>query len=179
MRTLPVILVLTLLGLLALRGDAFAMGRHYKARKSAVRRAERQRKRALRRLEMAAKGAVEKGLMPFTIPGEDSRIELALDRKTFELMAERVNEVLLDYRSMRSAQEKGERHQAQYMSVSANVGGKDGVWLQMECNPNVYPDQFQAQVYVKVRSGNMEVTSEIPLAKLVQSMKEFKAEHLI
>lgn len=51
----------------------------------------------------------------------------------------------------------------------------DGLRLTLECNPNLFSTAFQAKVYVNIDDGNVSVSSEIMLTKLVDGIKTYKA----
>lgn len=41
----------------------------------------------------------------------------------------------------------------------------------MECNPNIFPDPFKAQVFLRVWDDKFEVSSQAMLTKLTDSIK--------
>lgn len=42
---------------------------------------------------------------------------------------------------------------------------------QVECNPNIFPDPFKAQVFVRIWDDKMEVSSQAMLTKLTDAIK--------
>ncbi|CAN0507699.1 unnamed protein product [Ectocarpus sp. 8 AP-2014] len=46
---------------------------------------------------------------------------------------------------------------------------------QVECNPNIFPDPFKAQVFVRVYDDKMEVSSQAMLTKLTDAIKQHLA----
>lgn len=44
-------------------------------------------------------------------------------------------------------------------------------FLQVECNPNIFPDPFKAQVFFRVWDDKFEVSSQAMLTKLTDSIK--------
>ena len=51
----------------------------------------------------------------------------------------------------------------------------DGVELAVECNPNIFPDAFKAEVFIQLKSETMEVSTQCLLPKLVEGVKAYKA----
>ena len=51
----------------------------------------------------------------------------------------------------------------------------DGVTLKFECNPNIFPDPFKAEVFITIKSPTIEIASPALLPKLIESVKAFKA----
>lgn len=43
--------------------------------------------------------------------------------------------------------------------------------LQVECNPNIFPDPFKAQVFVRIWDDKMEISSQAMLTKLTDAIK--------
>lgn len=41
----------------------------------------------------------------------------------------------------------------------------------MECNPNIFPDPFKAQVFVRIWDDKMEISSQAMLTKLTDAIK--------
>ena len=42
---------------------------------------------------------------------------------------------------------------------------------QIECNPNIFPDPFKAQVFVRIWDDKFEVSSQAMLTKLTDAIK--------
>uniref|UniRef100_A0A7R9YAS6 Beta-hexosaminidase eukaryotic type N-terminal domain-containing protein n=1 Tax=Pinguiococcus pyrenoidosus TaxID=172671 RepID=A0A7R9YAS6_9STRA len=114
----------------------------------------------------------------FQIVAGPQSIRFGLDKSSFHEVAGALNQVLLDFRAMKEAAVKGERHHASVMTLTTTVADPLGdVSVQLECNPNGYADQFSAKVFAVVSSGHLRTASEVPLIQLVESMKLFKAAH--
>ena len=47
--------------------------------------------------------------------------------------------------------------------------------LQIECNPNIFPDPFKAQVFVRIWDDKFEVSSQAMLTKLTDAIKQHMA----
>lgn len=57
-----------------------------------------------------------------------------------------------------------------------NVPSRYVRWLvdarsQVECNPNIFPDPFKAQVFIRIWDDKMEVSSQAMLTKLTDAIK--------
>lgn len=46
---------------------------------------------------------------------------------------------------------------------------------QVECNPNIFPDPFKAQVFVRIYDDKMEISSQAMLTKLTDAIKQHLA----
>jgi hypothetical protein len=61
-------------------------------------------------------------------------------------------------------------------SVEFIVHAAGGTAIEIECNPNLYPDPFKAMVFVKVANDALTVSSQAQLTKLADVIKAFLAE---
>lgn len=46
---------------------------------------------------------------------------------------------------------------------------------QVECNPNIFPDPFKAQVFIRLWDDNVEINSQAMLTKLTDAIKQHMA----
>lgn len=46
---------------------------------------------------------------------------------------------------------------------------------QVECNPNIFPDPFKAQVFIRIWDDKVEVSSQAMLTKLTDAIKQHMA----
>lgn len=107
--------------------------------------------------------------------GDDSRLKIRFQKETFKELALKVNALLASFRVIKAANAAEDRKGPPPREPSLEFVTKDfNTHLEMECNPNIYPDAFHATVFVKVNNEVMEVSSQCQLSALVDSLKIYK-----
>ncbi len=73
------------------------------------------------------------------------------------------------------------------IALNAKAGGKPNrqqameyqhtgdVFLEVFCNPNIYPGPFAAKVLITVRDDRLRLTSEAELTRLVEDLEQYLA----
>ena len=49
--------------------------------------------------------------------------------------------------------------------------------LEIECNPNIYPDALHAKLFLKISTNSVEITSECMVTALIDALKSYKATY--
>lgn len=50
------------------------------------------------------------------------------------------------------------------------------IFLELFCNPNIYPNPFSAKVLVTIRDENIRITSEAELTRLIEDLENYLAQ---
>jgi len=80
-------------------------------------------------------------------------------------------------------------NQLKAIAVQVNQGGRPtkqdtleyrysgDVFLEVFCNPNIYPSPFAAKVLLTVRDDRIRLTTEAELPRLMEDLAEYLAQH--
>lgn len=72
-----------------------------------------------------------------------------------------------------------------HLALQAKTGGKPNpekpmeyqhtgdVFLEVFCNPNIYPSPFSAKVLITVRDDRLRLTSEAELTRLIEDLEQY------
>lgn len=117
----------------------------------------------------------------FILPmGDDSRLKIRCVPETFKDLALRVNGLLASFRNIKAANAAEDKKGPAPREPSLEFLTKDfETHLEMECNPNIYPDAFHATVFVKVKNEVFEVSSQCQLSALVDALKLYKQTYKV
>lgn len=83
-------------------------------------------------------------------------------------------QLLASFRAIKAAAQAEEKAPLKREPSMTFVCDHFNTHLELECNPNLYPDAFHAEVYIKVKNEVMEVTSQCHLSSLVDALKVYK-----
>ncbi|CAM9493420.1 unnamed protein product [Discosporangium mesarthrocarpum] len=110
----------------------------------------------------------------FTLPlMDDTRVTIAFDGDHCMKLANEVNSILAAFKRLKAnAAEGGKPYREEGIEYRDTV---DGLNILIECNPNIFPDPFKAQVFVKVWDDKMEVSSQAMLTKVTDAIKQYIA----
>lgn len=91
------------------------------------------------------------------------------DARTFQ---EEMQKLLLVFKDKA---EKGQRKKLEAMEYkySEASDGEDKMQLEVYCNPNAYPDAFQAKALITVRSNSLKITTEGRLSAIKSDLDSF------
>ncbi len=117
----------------------------------------------------------------FILPmGDDSRLKIRFRPETFKDLALKVNALLASFRAIKAHNADEAKKGPPPMEQSLIFVIQDfETHLEMECNPNIYPDAFHATVFVKAKNEVMEVSSQCQLSALVDALKLYKQTYKI
>jgi hypothetical protein len=117
----------------------------------------------------------------FILPmGDDSRLKIRCKPETFKDLALRVNALLASFRAIKAANAAEDKTGPAPREPSLEFLVTDfETRLEMECNPNIYPDAFHAAVFVKVQNDVLEITSQCQLSALVDALKLYKSTYKV
>jgi len=88
------------------------------------------------------------------------------------LIGDDINKLLSSFQAIKKSNADGTpptKHEA--MSIVKIV---NEVTLTFECNPNIFPDPFKAEVFVRVQGTDVDVSSQCMLPKLIEGIKEVR-----
>eukprot|EP00172_Hildenbrandia_rubra_P001491 Plantae.Rhodophyta-Hildenbrandia_rubra.ctg20522.p1 GENE.Plantae.Rhodophyta-Hildenbrandia_rubra.ctg20522~~Plantae.Rhodophyta-Hildenbrandia_rubra.ctg20522.p1 ORF type:complete len:174 (+),score=18.01 Plantae.Rhodophyta-Hildenbrandia_rubra.ctg20522:1265-1786(+) len=112
---------------------------------------------------------------PLTLNLSDSTtLKLRFTPDAASKLSEHMNNLVKSFQKLQKATEEG-RRRTKEDSLEYMYQSDDGLRLTLECNPNLFSTAFQAKVYVNIDDGNVSVSSEIMLTKLVDGIKTYKA----
>ena len=107
-----------------------------------------------------------------THPPANTRCTFPMDADTISSIGTSINSLLQSFQTIKTATAEGKPPVKQpAMSISKIV--KD-VTISLECNPNIFPDPFKAEVFVQISSSDIEVSSQCLLPKLIEGVKMYK-----
>lgn len=69
---------------------------------------------------------------------------------------------------------QGERPQKQENLEYCHSGD---VFLEVFCNPNIYPSPYAAKILLTVRDERIRLTTEVELPRLLEDLGEYLAQH--
>ncbi len=83
-----------------------------------------------------------------------------------------INGLLGRFKALKNRAENGERPVREAsLCYRASVEGWD---VAIECNPNVFPDPFKAEMFIKASCGEMGVSGAVLLPGVVEAVKAYK-----
>ncbi|CAM9715340.1 unnamed protein product [Scytosiphon promiscuus] len=104
---------------------------------------------------------------------DDTRVSFHMDEEHVRKLAAEVNNILRAFKRLKAnAAEGGKPYKEDSVEFKDNIDGLD---ILVECNPNIFPDPFKAQVFVRVWDDKMEVSSQAMLTKLSDAIKQHLA----
>ncbi|CAN0129097.1 unnamed protein product [Ectocarpus sp. 6 AP-2014] len=104
---------------------------------------------------------------------DDTRVSFHMDEKDVRKLADVVNNILRSFKRLKAnAAEGGKPYKEDSVEYKDTI---DGLNIVVECNPNIFPDPFKAQVFVRVYDDKMEVSSQVMLTKLTDAIKQHLA----
>ena len=109
----------------------------------------------------------------------NTRVTIPFDAATANGLGDEVNKLLASFKAIKAGSVPTEdgipiARKQEVLEYKASTG--ENVELVIECNPNIFPDPFKAEVFVKVTSGDLVISSQCMLPKLIEAIKTFKAE---
>eukprot|EP00903_Cladosiphon_okamuranus_P006533 g6384.t1 len=100
---------------------------------------------------------------------DDTRVSFHMDEEHVRKLAGEVNAVLRSFKRLKAnAADGGKPYKEDTVEFKDNI---DGLNIVVECNPNIFPDPFKAQVFVRIWDDKMEISSQAMLTKLTDAIK--------
>ena len=116
---------------------------------------------------------------PLTLPcGETTSATFSFSAEACSGLGEQTNDCVRAFRRIKAASEDPDAKRVREESLEYHANVDDDTWVSFECNPNVAPDPMHADVFVKVRSGGLEVTSTCTLVKLIEALTLYTAANV-
>lgn len=104
---------------------------------------------------------------------DDTRVSFDMKKENLQLLAAQVNNILASFKRLKAnAAEGGKPYREETVEYKDVV---DGLNIVIECNPNIFPDPFKAQVFVRIWDDKFEVSSQAMLTKLTDAIKQHMA----
>jgi hypothetical protein len=113
---------------------------------------------------------------PLTIPlQDDTQLTFMFSYADMLQLVEKLNQLVLSFRQAAEAVAQRKKHEVQ--PVFEYYCQRDGLFIHMECNPNLFTSAFQAQVYIRVYDDKLRVHSQASLTSLMDVLRKWKAEY--
>ncbi|CAM9167196.1 unnamed protein product [Choristocarpus tenellus] len=111
----------------------------------------------------------------FSIPlMDDTRVTIDFDKDHCKKLASEVNNILSAFKRLKeNAASGGKPYREEGVEYRDTIGDLN---LLVECNPNIFPDPFKAQVFVRVWDDKMEVSSQAMLTSITDAIKQYIAK---
>lgn len=103
---------------------------------------------------------------------DDTRLSFRFSLDAAVELGNEINELVASFKKITKSAKEGKRVIENSLEYRYNDGS---LKVDVECNPNVYPDPFTAQVYVVVDDGTIKVSSQALLTRLIDNVKAYKA----
>jgi hypothetical protein len=111
--------------------------------------------------------------VPITLDmADDTRLSFRFSLVDATELGERINDLVRAFKTIKTAADDGKRVKEKSLEFRCE---RDGLKVEVECNPNVFPDAFTAKVYVVVDDGSIKVSSEALLTRVIDNVKAYKA----
>lgn len=110
---------------------------------------------------------------------DDTRVKVRFHPSQFQELATKTNELISSFKALQTAEKMGKvghkEAEMEYRFESEKEG--DFTKLEIECNPNIYPDALHAKLFLKISTNSVEITSECMVTALIDALKSYKATY--
>ncbi len=103
---------------------------------------------------------------------DDTRVSFRFGFEPATQLGKEINALLSSFKEIATSAKTGKKVIADSLEYTYQ---DDSLGVSVECNPNIFPNAFNAKVYVVVDDGNVRVASQAQLTKLIENVKSFKA----
>ncbi|GJQ08828.1 hypothetical protein GpartN1_g619.t1 [Galdieria partita] len=113
-------------------------------------------------------------IRPLTIPlQDDTQLTLMVSYSDMLQLVEKLNQLVLSFCSVAEATAQRKKI---VQPVFEYCCQREGLFIHMECNPNLFTSAFQAKVYIRVYDDKMRVHSQAHLTTLMDVLRKWKME---
>jgi methionine-rich copper-binding protein CopC len=110
---------------------------------------------------------------PITLDmADDTRMSFRFSLAAATELGTGVNDLVAAFKRIKAAAADGKRSREESLEFTHQDAD---LKVQVECNPNLYPDAFTAKVYVVVDDGTVKVASQAMLTRVIDNVKAYKA----
>ncbi|EME32347.1 Peptidyl-prolyl cis-trans isomerase CYP18-2 [Galdieria sulphuraria] len=111
---------------------------------------------------------------PLTIPlQDDTQLTFMFSYADMLQLVEKLNQLVL---SFRNAAEATAQRKKTVQPTFEYYCQRNGLFIHMECNPNLFTSAFQAKVYIRVYDDKIRVHSQASLTTLMDVLRKWKRE---
>lgn len=103
---------------------------------------------------------------------DSTRVSLRFSLAAVTELGNQINELIEAFKRIAANAADGKRTRERSLEYRH---ADDKLVLEIECNPNIYPNAFNALVYIRIDDGTIKLTSQALLTKLVDNVKSYKA----
>ncbi|AFZ42388.1 hypothetical protein PCC7418_0146 [Halothece sp. PCC 7418] len=109
-----------------------------------------------------------------TLNLEQGSIRFNFSSEAAQELREALSELMEKFKVTTQAVNAGDKPQPQPPTEYRHTGE---VFLEVFCNPNIYPTPFAAKVLVTIRDDRIRLTTEAELTRLVEDVTEYLEQH--
>jgi hypothetical protein len=102
---------------------------------------------------------------------DDTRLMFQFSLEAATTLGNQINELIASFKVIAASAKEGKRSIQKSLDY---LYEDDKLRVQIECNPNVFPNAFNAKVYVTVDDGTIKVSSQAMLTQLIDNVKGYK-----
>jgi hypothetical protein len=103
---------------------------------------------------------------------DDTRLMFQFSLEAATALGDQINELIASFKAIAGSAKEGKRSIQKSLDY---LYEDDKLRVQIECNPNVFPNAFNAKVYVTVDDGTIKVSSQAMLTQLIDNVKGYKS----
>lgn len=113
---------------------------------------------------------------PLTVPlQDDTQLTFMFSYSDMLQLVERLNQLVMSFSAVSEA---AAQRKKVVQPVFEYYCERDGLFIHMECNPNLFTSAFQAKVYLRVYDDKLRVHSQASLTTLVDVVRKWKTESI-
>jgi hypothetical protein len=102
---------------------------------------------------------------------DDTRLMFRFSLEAATQLGEQINELIGSFKAIAESAKEGKRSLQKSLDFCHE---ENSLIVNIECNPNVFPNAFNAKVYVTVDDGIVKVSSQAMLTRLIDNVKAYK-----
>jgi hypothetical protein len=102
---------------------------------------------------------------------DDTRLMFRFSLEAATQLGEQINELIGSFKAIAESAKEGKRSIQKSLDFCHE---ENSLIVSIECNPNVFPNAFNAKVYVTVDDGIVKVSSQAMLTRLIDNVKAYK-----
>jgi hypothetical protein len=103
---------------------------------------------------------------------DDTRLMFRFSLEAATQLGEQVNELIASFKAIAESAKEGKRSLQKSLDYRHE---ENCLTVKIECNPNVFPNAFNAKVYITVDDGVVKVSSQAMLTRLIDNVKAYKS----
>ena len=106
----------------------------------------------------------------FTINLIQGAVSFRFNPEAANNLKEAINELMTNLKELTLQAKKGGKPQPKKPMEYQYTGD---IFLEIFCNPNIYPNPFAAKLLITVRDDRIRLTSEAELTRLIEDLEQY------